>query len=139
MLLSLSMSTVAAVLQRCIQRSLRSGLHLLTLFYVLLTLLLICVCHCVCNSLDAFIVLSGAVLTAYVGITGLIRRMAKVRHVRFVRYSTTTTTRFNLNIAVVAEQHRCSTVCLTCRYNLVVSAFKVAAYIVCALHEPKRT
>ncbi|CAN0154970.1 unnamed protein product, partial [Phaeothamnion confervicola] len=30
-------------------------------------------------SLDAFVVLSGAVLTAYVGITGLIRRMAKDR------------------------------------------------------------
>lgn len=30
-------------------------------------------------SLDAFIVLSGAVLTAYVGISGLIARMAKDR------------------------------------------------------------
>ena len=30
-------------------------------------------------SLDAFVVLSGAVLTAYVGITGLISRMAKDR------------------------------------------------------------
>lgn len=30
-------------------------------------------------SLDAFVVLSGAVLTAYVGITGLMARMAKDR------------------------------------------------------------
>ena len=30
-------------------------------------------------SLDAFVVLSGAVLTAYVGISGLIARMAKDR------------------------------------------------------------
>jgi hypothetical protein len=92
LLLSVSMPTVASVLYSIAFNTacalMYSCWSLDMLLTLLLLLLLLCVCHCVCNSLDAFIVLSGAVLTAYVGITGLIRRMAKVSHAHFVPYST---------------------------------------------------
>jgi hypothetical protein len=60
-------------------------------------------------------VLSGAVLTAYVGITGLIRRMAKVR--RLVRlcvlqHQLVLQHTFELNSAVAAERHHCTTAAL---------------------------
>eukprot|EP00953_Heterococcus_sp_UTEX-ZZ885_P024824 13537-Heterococcus_DN1.PRE.3 len=79
-------------------------------------------------SLDAFIVLSGAVLTAYVGITGLIRRMAKVRRVCLDALQLLLQRTFQCDSAVAAEQQQhCTTAALANAAQAITTESSTAA------------